>query len=149
MKKTDDTPWVRLCEYVKLEILEYDNEMKFPPYLALKLKGLGYGNYIANNNVEHQANYGYDVLLVAFKLNRRKIVDYLHRNDKKIKDEKHKINIIMKMIEPELNDIHLRMQQNSKVEERISTIDMGNQSNKNAGYTKKTKEVSDKLKDLF
>lgn len=30
--------WIELCEYVKKEILKYDDNMKFPTYLALKLR---------------------------------------------------------------------------------------------------------------
>ena len=80
---------------------------------------------------------------------KKKIVTYLHENEKKIKDEKHKINLIMKMIEPEINDVYLRLQNVKKTEERVESKDFNNQSNENAGYVKKTKETSDRMKKLF
>jgi len=132
VKKKDNEQWIELCEYVKKEILEYDDNMKFPQYLALKLQGIKRGEHIANNNHEAKANYDDYTILCTFKLCKRKIVTYLHENEKKIKDEKHKINLIMKMIE-----------------ERVESKDFNNQSNENAGYVKKTKETSDRMKKLF
>ena len=123
IKKKDNKQWIELCEYVKKEILEYDDNMKFPQY-----------------------DY---TILCTFKLCKRKIVTYLHENEKKIKDEKHKINLIMKMIEPEINDVYLRLQNVKKTEERVESKDFNNQNNENAGYVKKTKETSDRMKKLF
>ena len=47
IKKKDNEQWIELCEYVKKEILEYDDNMKFPQYLALKLQGIKRGEHIA------------------------------------------------------------------------------------------------------
>ena len=161
IKKKDNEQWIELCEYVKKEILEYDDNMKFPirsviydnmkfpQYLALKLQGIKRGEHIANNNHEAKANYDDYTILCTFKLCKKKIVTYLHENEKKIKDEKHKINLIMKMIEPEINDVYLRLQNVKKTEERVESKDFNNQSNENAGYVKKTKETSDRIKKLF
>ena len=38
-KKEEKSSWNELCDYVKREILEYDENMKFPKYLALKVNG--------------------------------------------------------------------------------------------------------------
>ena len=60
--------------------------MKFPQYLALKLQGIKKGQHIANNNIKTQANYDDKTLLCTFKLRKKKIVTYLHQNEKKIKN---------------------------------------------------------------
>lgn len=91
IKKKDNEQWIELCEYVKKEILEYDDNMKFPQYLALKLQGIKRGEHIANNNHEAKANYDDYTILCTFKLCKKKIVSYLHNNESKIHDEKHKI----------------------------------------------------------
>ena len=127
----------------------FDLLHKLEIYLALKLQGIKRGEHIANNNHEAKANYDDYTILCTFKLCKRKIVTYLHENEKKIKDEKHKINLIMKMIEPEINDVYLRLQNVKKTEERVESKDFNNQSNENAGYVKKTKETSDRMKKLF
>ena len=65
------------------------------------------------------------------------------------KNEQHKINLIIKMIEPEINDVYLRLQEAEKVKSRVENTSFDNQSNVSADYTKKTKEVNDKMKKLF
>ena len=148
-KKTDNTQWIELCEYVKKEILEYDDNMKFPQYLALRLQGVKRGEHIANNT--HTANAHYDdyTILCTFKLCKQRIVAYLHNNEQKIKDERHKINLIMKMIEPEINDVYLRLQRVKKSQTKSEKIMCDNQCNKSAKYTKKTKEINNRMKKLF
>lgn len=147
--KKKDEKWIELCEYVKREILEYDDNMKFPQYLALKLQGIKRGEHIANNNHTANANYDDYTILCTFKLCKKKIVTYLHDNEKKIKDENHKINLIIKMIEPEINDVYLRIQRAEKTKSKVEQQPFDNQSNENAGYVKKTKEINDKMKKLF
>ena len=148
-RKTDHEQWIELCEYVKKEILEYDDNMKFPKYLALRLQGIKRGEYIANNKQKMQANYANMAILYAFKLHKKKIVAYLHNNENKIRDEKHKINLIMKMIEPEINDVYLRLQRAEKSKAKAANRDLKNQLNNSAVYTKKTKETKDRMKKLF
>ena len=148
-KEKDNEQWLELCRYVKKEILEYDDNMKFPKYLALRLQGVKRGEHIANNTHNINANYDDYTILCTFKLCKKKIVSYLHKNENKIHDEKHKINLIMKIIEPEINDVYLRLQNVKKTEERVEFKDFNNQSNENAGYVKKTNETSNKMKKLF
>ena len=42
IKKKDNEQWIELCEYVKKEILEYDDNMKFPQYQNEELKSKGF-----------------------------------------------------------------------------------------------------------
>lgn len=55
----------------------------------------------------------------------------------------------MKMIEPEINDVYLRIQRAEKTKSKVEQQPFDNQSNENAGYIKKTKEINDKMKKLF
>ncbi|WP_206459332.1 hypothetical protein [Anaerovorax sp. IOR16] len=148
-KKTKNKEWDELCEYVKKEILNYDDNMKFPTYLALKLQGLKKGQHIANNNANKNANYDDYTLLCAFKICKPKIINYLNNNYLKIKDEQHKINLIVKMVEPVINDVYVRIQQTKMSEERVIQSSFENQYNKGADYKKKTKAENDRLKELW
>ncbi len=149
IKNKENKQWNELCEYVKKEILEYDDNMKFPKYLALKLQGIKRGEHIANNNHTENANYDDYTILCTFKLCKRKIVTYLRENERKIHDETHRINLIIKMIEPEINDVYLRIQRAKKSKSKVEHQTFDNQSNRNAGYVKKTKEINEKMKKLF
>ena len=144
-----DKEWKELCEYVKKEILQYDDNMKFPKYLALRLQGLKKGQHIANNECEIQAHYDDYTILCTFKLCKKRILDYLHNNATKIEDEQHKINLIMKFIEPEINDVYLRLKNVKRMRESIQGESFDNQSNDGAEYKKRTKDVNEKLKKLF
>lgn len=150
-KNEKSKDWKSLCEYVKKQILEYDDNMKFPTYLALKLQGLKKGQNIANNNIEQQAQYDDYTLLCAFKLCRNKIVNYLHSNASKIKDENHKINLITKIVEPEINDVYIRIQQNKQANSKLESSSIDNQFNKTAEYqsSNTVKPIGDKLKNLW
>lgn len=141
--------WIELCEYVKKEILKYDDNMKFPTYLALKLQGLKKGQHIANNNIKTEACYDDYTLLCTFKICKNRILDYLEKNEIKIKDEKHRINLIIKIVEPEINDVYIRLKQAKKREEKIADTSFENHYSKGAIYTKKTHDVSEKMKKLF
>lgn len=144
-----DDQWIELCEYVKKEILQYDDNMDFPSYLALKLQGLKRGQFIANNNAKEHANYDDYTILCAFKLCRNKILDYLSRNESKIKDEEHRINLIIKMVKPEINDVYIRLKQAENRKEKIADTNFDNQFNKGAEYKKQTKKVNERMKNLF
>ena len=81
------------------------------------MQGLKKGEHIANKNIRASASYDDFTILCAFKLNKNKIVKYLHDNEAKINGEGHRINLIIKMIEPEMNDVYLRLQNTKKVQE--------------------------------
>ena len=148
-KEPKNKEWLELCGYVKKEILQYDDNMKLSKQTILKLQGLKKGQHIANKNANIESNYDDYTILCAFKVCKRKIVDYLTRNEAKIKDENHKINLIIKMVEPEINDVYIRLQQTKKKEEKFKTTNYDNQFHKGAEYVKKTKDVNNKLRNLF
>lgn len=141
--------WHELCTYVKKEILCYDDNMKLPNYMILKLRGLKKGQHIANNNIKANACYDDYTILCAFKLCKAKIVDYLTNNESKINDETHRINIIIKIVESEINDVYIRLQQKKNREDIIKTTSYDNQFAESAEYTRQTKDTSEKLKKLF
>ena len=148
MTEKEKKDWKELCDYIKI-IFGYDENMKFPKYMALRLKGLAEGKHMANNNIQNEANYGFDTILLTFKVKRMNI-DYALKT-KNFKDEKHKINYVMTIIDSSINDVYLK-QLNNKTQEKKSEIIATNvievNSNK-AEYKKRTKECIDELNDLW
>ena len=49
MDKTEKKEFIELVDYVKNEILKYDNNVKTTKFLALRLQGLRSGQYLKNN----------------------------------------------------------------------------------------------------
>ena len=144
----ENLDWISMCEYVKKEILGYPEEMKFPKELALKLKGLSEGKFIATKKIDTGVKYSYRCLYFTAIDSRQKILDYFRNNSVKIKDESHRINLVMLFMEKNINNIYLRMQSAKTIESKIENVEV-RVDNVGASYTKKSKEVSDKLKDLF
>jgi hypothetical protein len=150
MIESEKKEWKELCDYVKLNILEYDNNMKFPTFLAIRLKGLKEGKFICNNSTQQQASYDYKTILYTFMLCKNTIVAYLHNNQTKFQDdENYKINFIMKVIEKEINDVYLRLKNKKESINKIENKDMSNQINESAEYITKSKTVNEKLKKIW
>lgn len=149
MTKEEEKDWNELCEYIRYEILEYDNDMKFPKYLALRLKGLANGKFIANNKTSNNAHYSYKVILATFKICKYKIKNYLASNSAKIQDEQHKCNIIMKFAEEEINDVELRFRQIKKKEQEISKLELPEIQSKKSAYKQSEYKENKNLKNLW
>lgn len=139
--------WTELCTYIKKEILQYDDTMKFPKYLALRLKGLSEGKFIANKNTKSQGEYSFRTILYTCQIVRPKILNYFSQNSAKIKDERHKINLIMMFVEQEINNVSLRMKQTEEVHKKIQGIDFPDV--KKAEYKRESKVENKNLKDLW
>lgn len=137
-----------LYRYVKTEVMNYDSKQSLPSSFVLGLKGLATGKVVENKRQKDRANYGYDIVLLAFKLSKNKISYAIRTKD--FKSEQQKFHYIRKIVEDELNNAYLL---NKRYEEEKSKVDQINISNlannQNANYIKKTTKVNDKLKDLW
>lgn len=151
MSKDNNQDWLELCDYIKYNILEYTTEMKFPKFLALRLKGLSEGNFIANKKQKPNAKYTYKEILLTCKICKVKIKTYFTNNSAKITDEKHKINLIMMFIEQEINDVVQRLNDKEKSEKKITELDLSNMNNDKAEYkpVNEKSKISDKLEKLW
>ena len=139
--------WLKLCDYVHKEILLYSKDMKFPKSLALRLRGLSKGQFIANNKIKPMANYTIEDILLTFKINKLDILN--STSDKfKFKDEKHRINYIMVIVENKINDVVLKRQKLRKENEIVKDVEV--QEKSKAEYIKKSKSIkNEKLKSLW
>lgn len=146
--KEKQQEWLGLCDYVHKNILEYDDKMKFPKTLALRLKGLAKGQFIANNKAKPMAEYSFKDILLTFKMNKLDILIATANKDK-FKDEKHLINYIMVIIESKINDVVKTRIRIEKENDRAKDVVVQEAENK-AEYIIKTKEVKNKkLDDLW
>lgn len=148
MTKQEKEEWNELCDYVKLEILKYDNSIKFPKHMVLRLKGLKDGKFIANKNTQSQGNYSFSEILMTFKINKILILNSTQEVNK-FKDETHKINYIMAIIESKINDVcdKIRTIELQKIKSQSIEINLNEEK---ANYKHKTKEVKNsRLKGLL
>lgn len=147
-KNQEQEEWIELYEYVKKEILKYDDNMKLPKFLILRLKGIKDGKFIANKNTQTLGDYTFKIVLMTFKINKFEIINAISSSGK-FKDEKHKINYMMAIVESKINDTYIRLNKIKKSETDGESIEVAINEDK-AIYKKKTKEVKNsRLKGLI
>lgn len=136
----------KLYQYIKKEIFEYDNTQKLPKYMILRLVGLHKGQFMANNNVKAEASYEYSHILYAFKINQMQIKKAIRTME--FKNEQHKFNTIMLIVERDLNNVVNRLKQAKKDKEKIENMPLENIIHEGAEYKRKStdKEI---LEDLW
>ena len=119
MTEKEKEQFGELYRYVKTEVMNYDSKQSLPSSFVLGLKGLATGKVVENKRQKDKANYGYDIVLLAFKLSKNKISYAIRTKD--FKSEQQKFHYIRKIVEDD----------------------------KNANYIKKTTKVNEKLKDFW
>ena len=148
MSKEEIKEWNELYEYVKTTILGYNKDKKLSKWFVLRLVGLHEGKFCANKTTKPMANYDYKTILMTFKMNKIDILNGIKDKDK-FKDEQHKINYIMVIIENKINDTYDTINRVNKAKEKAKAIEITNNDDR-AEYKKRTKEVKNsRLKDLL
>ena len=142
MTEKEKQDWESLYYYVK-NLLGYDENQALSSTMVLRLKGLLTNKFIENNNIESTANYSYETILNTFKFCSPDIQRALRTNN--FKDEMHRFNFVLKIVERNINTVYLRMKnmQKTKEEAKNTTIDTANHTG--AEYQRKTKEANNKL----
>ena len=143
MSKEESQEWEELYYYVKNNIMGYDENQALSKNMVLRLKGLLTGKFIENKNIEDNSNYSYKTILTTFKYCYSDIQKVLRTNN--FKDEMHRFNYILKIVEKNINTVYMKMKniQKTKEEAKNTTIDTANHIG--AEYQRKTKEVNNKL----
>lgn len=148
MTEKEKEQFGELYRYVKTEVMNYDSKQSLPSSFVLGLKGLATGKVVENKRQKDRANYGYDIVLLAFKLSKNKISYAIRTKD--FKSEQQKFHYIRKIVEDELNNAYLLNKRYEEEKNKVDQINISNlANNQNANYIKKTTKVNDKLKDLW
>ena len=138
--------WDNLYQYVKSNIMGYDQNQALSTTMVLRLKGLLSGKFIENNNSEDKANYSYEVILNTFKFCSFDIENAFR--SKSFKDELHKFNYALAIVEKNINTVYMRMKNIEKSEDKIKEIDTTVATYNGIQYkSKQTKK--DKFSDLW
>jgi hypothetical protein len=138
--------WDNLYQYVRHNVLGYDNNQSLSRSMVLRLKGLLTNKFMANNNIEDTASYTYQLVLNTFKFCMPDIQRGLRSNS--FRDENHKFNYVMKIVESNLNTVYMRMKNSEKSKEKTESISIDTTHN-GADYQAKTSKTSKKLDDLW
>lgn len=148
MTDAEKVQFDKLYQYVRKEILMYDEAQSIPQSLVLRLKGLSVGKYIENKKIEDKAQYSYDIVLYTFQICKTMIFDAI--SNKNFNTEAQKFNYICKIVENNLNDVYMRVIKAKQSEKKIETMDTGNLLHSGAEYVQKTESNKNKkLENLW
>lgn len=142
----EEKKFKELCNYVKTDIMKYDNNQKLSKNMILRLRGLKDGKYMANKNVPSLANYSYEVILLTFKYVKNHNLDYI-LSTKKFENEERKFNYIMAIVSNNINTIYNKVKQIKEEQNRAVEIHVDDLPNYENKY--ETKKVDDKLKEFW
>lgn len=142
MTEKDMKDWDSLYQYVKKNIMGYDENQALSTQMVLRLKGLLTNKFMENSSIKDTANYSYETILNTFKFCSPTIQNALRTN--RFKDETHKFNYVLKIVEKNINDVYIRMKNVEKVKEEVK-----NTIAKDIHYDKVEFKPKEKKKDKF
>ncbi len=120
MSAKEKQDWEALYNYVKSNIMGYDENQALSSTMVLRLKGLLSNKFIENKNVASTANYSYEAILNAFKYSSIDIKNALRTNN--FKDEMHRFNYILKIVEKNINTVYVKMRNAERAKEEARNM---------------------------
>lgn len=145
MSKEESQDWEELYLYVK-NLMGYDKNQSLSRYMVLRLKGLLTGKFIENNNIKDSSNYSYKTILNTFKFCSLNIKNAFRT--KTFKDESHKFNYALAIVEKHINDIYIKTRNAEKAKEEAKNVSIEALVHVGAEYKPKEKK-KDKFLDLW
>ena len=146
MSEKEKQDWEALYMYVKSNIMGYDENQALSSTMVLRLKGLLTNKFIENNNIESRANYSYETILNTFKFCSADIQRALRTNI--FKDEQHKFNYILKIVEKNINTVYMRIKNAQKAKEEAKNMAVDTPVHTGAEFKPKEKKTN-KFSDMW
>jgi hypothetical protein len=146
MTEKEKQDWEALYFYVK-NLMGYDENQALSSTMVLRLKGLLTNKFMENGNIESTANYSYEVILNTFKFCKLDIERALKTGN--FKDEQHKFNYVLKIVEKNINTVYIKMKGAKKAKEEIETVDVSHTANYVNTFKSKEQKKNDKLEELW
>ena len=146
MNEEEKVAWENLYYYVKSNIMGYDENQALSSTMVLRLKGLLTNKFMENKNIESTANYSYETILNTFKFSSLDIQKALRSNN--FKDESHKFNYILKIVEKNINTVYVKMKNAEKAREEAKNTTVEIPVHEGAEFKPKEKKI-DKFTNLW
>ena len=146
MSEKEKQDWDLLYTYVKSNIMGYDENQTLSKGMVLRLKGLLTNKFMENNAIESTANYSYETILNTFKFCSIEISKALRTN--RFKDEQHKFNYVLKIVEQNINTVYIKMKNIQKAKEEAKTTTIEVPTHTGAEF-KPTEKKTNKFSELW
>ena len=145
MSKEEAQDWEELYMYVK-NLMGYDENQSLSKHMVLRLKGLLTGKFMENKNVKDISNYSYETILNTFKFCSLDIKNAFR--SKSFKDESHKFNYALVIVEKNINTVYIKMRNAEKAKEEAKNTMVEVPTHTGAEFKPKEKK-KDKFTDLW
>lgn len=147
MSVEEKADWYALEEYVRHNIMGYTTQ-GINSFMVLRLKGLRYGQAIANNKFYKHAGYSFKTILNTFKACSIKIKNAIR--EKTFKDENAKFNYIMAIVDRNIADVSKREQYAKQAREEAERKEVEETQIASAPeYKPKKRKDKEKFSDLW
>lgn len=115
----EHSDWMKVYEYMRSNILGYNQTVPLDNHTVMRLRGLRLGKYYPNgeNVVILPRGFEYTTILIAMKVVNPRIQAYL--NTANFVNQKHKIDGIMRFISGEILDVQKRIDIQKKANEKL------------------------------
>ena len=148
MSEKEKEDFDNLYQYVKKEIMGYDENQSLSKKMVLRLKGLSTSKFIENKNIKSMSNYSYDVILSTFKFCAPKIKNAIYY--KSFKNDMNKFNYILAIVEENINDVYIRIKRLNESIKDIKNIEVHEYVDYDSLYKHKNKKIKNKyIKELW
>lgn len=147
MTEEEKMAWDNLYQYVKKNIMGYDDNQALSNQMVLRLKGLSTNKFMENNNIKDTANYSYETILNTFKFCYLDIQNALRTN--RFKDEMHKFNFVLKIVEKNINTMYMKMKNAERAKVEAQNITIETSTHVGAEFKPREKKETDKFSDLW
>ena len=146
MTEQEKLDWDELYTYVRKNIMGYDDNQALSSSMVLRLKGLLVNKFMENNNIKDTANYSFKTILNTFKFCSHDIHNALRTNI--FKDEMHKFNFVLKIVERNINNVYIRMKNAEKAKEEAKNTAIEAPTHIGAEFKPREKKKN-KFEDLW
>lgn len=146
MTDKEKQDWESLYYYVK-NLMGYDENQSLSNAMVLRLKGLLTNKFMENKNIDSTANYSYETILNTFKYCSIDIQRALSTSE--FKDESHKFNYILKIVEKNINTVYMKMKSAQKSKKELESMDVSHTTEYVNTFKSKEKKKNNRLDELW
>ena len=146
MTEEEKKAWEELDRYVRSNVMGYDQNQGLSRAMALRLKGLRYGQYLANDNQDRTSNYSFSTILNTFKACSIIIKRALAK--KTFKDDMAKFNYAMAIVDNNIAKIYGKEKYVKRAKEEMEKKEVETYTDSAVEYTPKKKNDY-KFSDLW
>lgn len=121
LSKKEDSDWDAVYRYFRKEIVNQNESIKLSEHTVKRLRGLRIGQYYpsGNNTKILKRGFEYETILITLKVVKAKVQALIGTQN--FKDNKHRVDWIMKFVTNEIDDVQRRIDMKNRSEGQLQS----------------------------